>query len=112
MYLVLPLVRQGSNVDKEDNLQLLDKKRTHKRKFYEILDLTITEKKLLSTEPEPNSYRLLNHTEYQALIDELQSPNKYTMTTKEYYKKYNLINKYEVLEIGGIKKIIKKRSEN
>ena len=105
---VVPLVRSASSITEED--VNIDVRREHKTKFYEILNVDCAEKALTSNGE--HGYWMLSKHQYNATIKLLEDGMSGTTSgTVEYSRRHTLLNSYEVLEIAGIKKIIKKRKD-
>ena len=89
-----------------DNPIQIEQQRIHKIKFYETLEAEALEAELNNKK---KAKRLFNRAKYDQLLKEIEVA--YSTKSRKTNRQYHLFETYEIYEVGGIKKIISKRTE-
>ena len=84
----------------------IEQQRIHKIKFYETLEAEALEAEL-NNKKKPK--RLFNRAKYDMLLKEIEVA--YSTKGRKTNRQNHLLETYEIYEVGGIKKIISKRTE-
>jgi len=92
-------------IPSSENPIQIEQLRIHKIKFYETLEAEALEAELNNKK---KTKRLFNRAKYDELLKEIEVA--YSTKGKKSNRQYHLLETYEIYEVGGIKKIISKRT--
>ena len=92
-------------IPSSENPIQIEQLRIHKIKFYETLEAEALEAELNNKK---KTKRLFSRAKYDELLKEIEVA--YSTKGKKSNRQYHLLETYEIYEVGGIKKIISKRT--
>ena len=106
IFVILMISAVASTEAAAASLEIIERNKHHKLKFYEALESQVTEQLLKS---KASKSRLLDAAAYKSLMDEIETARntKNKKTSRQYY----LLGQYEVYKVSEISKIIAKRDE-